>query len=468
VRPKEPSGILGILDLGECWGCALLVTFLFWTTPTFGAAGLPSGKVCDRNGVVLIEVETDANGGAKLDYPLGALGAQMLRGLDPAVLPRNGDTLHLTIDVQAQLAAENALRKIHRGCAVVMDSMSGDILAMASVPSFDPNNPDLATLEADPTEPLRNRALSANASPAATFLPITMLAGLAAGLRDFQHECTGVMQVDGRPMRCWINARGNPGAHGKQTFRDGMRNSCNIFFYQLGIAAGPEKICSVAMQLGLGKQTGIPVRDEEAGIVPNTEWLKKHYPKEEWSAGSTARLAIGQGYLLATPLQMTAMAGTIGNGGIVTRPRLIDRIVHADGRVSRPEATKEGGLDEVGILKGDVEVVRKAMIAVVNDSGGTGSRAATPDFVVGGRTGTSQFWRQQTTRDNNTAFVAFAESEKGHYAVGVFVEGAQSGGGVAAPLASKILANLEVPVPPEKLKPLEPAKGSLDFVGSVE
>jgi penicillin-binding protein 2 len=99
-------------------------------------------------------------------------------------------------------------------------------------------------------------------------------------------------------------------------------------------------------------------------------------------------------------------------------------------------------------------------------AGQQGSRPASAK--VGGRTGTSQFWRQQTTRDNITAFVAFAESDKGHYAVGVFVEGAQSGGGVAAPLASKILASLEVPVPPEKLKPLEPAKGSLDFVGSVE
>lgn len=446
----------------------LLLLVLLSTTPGFGAADLPHGKVCDRNGVVLIEVGADANGAAKLGYPLGALGAQMLRGLDPAVLPRNGDTLHLTIDVQAQLAAENALRKIHRGSAVVMDSTSGDILAMASVPSFDPNNPDLAALAADPTEPLRNRALSANSSPGATFLPVTMLAGLATGLRDFQHECTGVMQVDEGPMRCWINARGNPGAHGKQTFRDGMRNSCNIFFYQLGIAAGSEKICSVAMQLGLGKQTGISVRDEEGGIVPNTEWLKKHYPNEEWSAVSTAMLSIGQGYLLATPLQMTAMAGTIGNGGIITRPRLIDRMVGANGQSSLPETAEERRLDEVGIVPGDVEIVREAMLAVVNEPGGTGQRAATRGFVVGGRTGTSQIWRQHTTRDEITAFVGFAQSENRNFAVGVFVEGAKSGGNVAAPLASQILAALEMPAAAEELKPLEPAKGSLDFILSVD
>lgn len=431
------------------------------------STALPRGKVCDRNGVVLIEVGPDAKGGAKLGYPLGALGAQVLRGLDSAVLPRNGDTLHLTIDVQAQLAAENALRRIHRGSAVVMDSVSGDILAMASVPSFDPNNPDLAALEADPTEPLRNRALSANAPPGATFLPVTMLAGLAAGLRDFQHECTGSFDVGQRTvMRCWVASRGE-GGHGREGFHEGMRNSCNTFFYSLGIAAGPEKICAVAKQIGLGAKTGIPVRDEQAGLVPDTEWFKKHYPKQEWTDRHTASLGIGMGYILVSPLQMTVVAAAMGNGGKVVRPRLIDRTIGTDGKVNRPEVPEGRGFSEVGVLPSDVEIVHRAMLAVVNESGGSGSKAATPGFSIGGRTGTSQFFRGKDT-DTVAGFVAFADSDRGHYAVGVFVEGAQSGGGVAAPLASKILASLEVPVPPEKLKPLEPAKGSLDFVGSVE
>lgn len=426
---------------------------------------MPGGKVCDRNGVVLIEVAVDADGGMLLHYPFRAMGAQLLSNLDPDVLPRNGDTLYLTIDTQMQLAAEGALRKIHRGCAVVMDSANGDILAMASVPSFDPNLPDEDVLETDPAEPRRNRALTAR-TPGATFLPITMLAGLGAGFRNFPHECTGSIPVGGRTMNCWIKGS-DLGRHGNQTFQDGMRNSCNTFFYQLGIAAGGEKIRSVAMLLGLGKATGIPVRDEGAGLVAGVEWLRKHRPKDHWTDAHTANTAIGQGYLLATPLQLTAMAATIGNGGSVNQPRLVDRIVHENGTVSRPPSTPAVRLEEAGIGKDDVEIVRQSMMGCVNEPMGNARKAVTPGFLIGGRTGTAQFWSGKD-KETITSFIGFAASEKNDYAIGVFVEGAKSGGGVAAPLASKILAGLEVPAANSRFTPLEPAKGSLDFVSSVD
>ena len=159
------------------------------------------------------------------------------------------------------------------------------------------------------------------------------------------------------------------------------------------------------------------------------------------------------------------MAATIGQGGTVIKPRLIERIVHQDGTISRPEPIAPPELEEVGIRKEDVAVVRNAMRNSVNESGGNARKAATPGFLVGGRTGTSQIWRNGL-RDSVAAFVGFAESEKNHFAFGVFVLGAKSGGGVAAPLASQILAGLEAPVGQNELTPRDPAKGSFDFVES--
>ena len=440
----------------------LVAFFLVAAKPGIRAADDLVGRVCDRNGILLIEVRSTPDGGVVLSYPLRALGAQLLSGLDPAVLPRKGETLYLTIDVHAQLAAEHSLRKVPRGCAVVMNSGNGDILAMASVPSFDPNSPDLAALEADPADPRRNRAVSA-VPPGATFLPVTLLSGLAAGFRDFQHECTGSMAFGNQGMKCWIADKG--GGHGKETLNEGMRNSCSTFFYRFGMVAGVDKIGSVAATLGFGKASGIPVRNEAAGLVPGIAWLKKVNPQATWTDGYTANLAIGQGDLLATPLQMTAMAATIGQGGTVIKPRLIERIVHQDGTISRPEPIAPPELEEVGIRKEDVAVVRNAMRNSVNESGGNARKAATPGFLVGGRTGTSQIWRNGL-KDSVAAFVGFAESEKNHFAFGVFVLGAKSGGGVAAPLASQILAGLEAPVGQNELTPRDPAKGSFDFVES--
>lgn len=414
-------------------------------------------RICDRNGVMLAEISRKADGSVAFSCPFGAFAAHILRGLKPAQLPGLGETLYLTIDARVQMAAEQALRAVPRGAVVLLDPDNGDILAMASVPSFDANFGKDASLEKDPTGPLINRSLKAY-TPGATFLPVTALAGLEAGLGDFSHECKGPIEVSGRTMKCWINEKDRQ--HGRQELADGMKNSCNTFFYEYAIATGPDQLAKTARKLGLGEVTGLPLNDEAAGTVPDQAYLTTISPNEKWSDGYTANTGIGQGMVLVTPLQMAVMGATLANGGTVVRPRLIDRITKADGSAT---VTEQMALADR--LKPEyIKVVAEAMRRSVEDSDGNAQKAATPGYVVLGRTGTSQFWRDGQ-KDNITAFVGCAKSDEAEYAFSVFVQGAKSGGGVAAPLISRILTALK----DEKLEParLEPAKGSFDFVEAL-
>ncbi len=415
-----------------------------------------AGRICDRNGVVLVKVNRLPDGdGLFLTYPLGAFAAQLLR--DFKEIPQHGETVYLTIDAKAQMVVEQALRAVPRGTAVLMNPENGDILAMASVPSFAPSRGVGEALEKDPTAPLINRAIKAYV-PSATILPVTLLAGLAKGLKDFSHDCTGSIQIGGKTMKCWIGDKGT--GHGRQTLSDGMKNSCNTFFYECAIAAGPEKFEETARALGLGQPTGVPLQNEVAGVIPGPSYLAKISPNEKWSDGYTANTGIGQGMWLATPLQMAVVASAFANGGKVLKPQLIDRVVLADGTVKPiKQMNKISSIDPEHI-----KIVSAAMRRSVNESGGNANKAATPGFDVVGRTGTSQFWRNGQ-KDNVTAFVGFAKSGDAAYVFSVFIEGAKSGGGVAAPLASRILTALKEEK--TEVAPLEAAKGSFDFVDSL-
>ncbi len=423
-----------------------------------------SGTVCDCNGLPLILVRAGSAGSVQSEYPLKALGAQLLSDLSPTALPRNGEKVFLTIDARIQAIVEETLRKVGRASAVVINAENGDILAMASVPSFDPNDPDRKKLEQDPTLPLRNRALHAS-SPGATFLMVTALAGLAAGNRDFAHDCSGSTILGDRVMNCWIGDKGR--GHGQETLREGFKNSCNTFFYTYGIAAGQERLSDMARLLGLGRTSGIPVGDEAPGLVPGPAELKKMSPREAWTDGCTANAAIGAGLVQATPLQMTSVAATIGNGGTVHQLRLVDRVVRRDGNDFRPERKILARLSEEGVSADDLQILRSAMESSVNESGGNARKGDAPGFRVGGRTGTAQIWRSGT-KDSITAFVCFAKSEKATFGVGVFVFGAKSGGGVAAPLAARILTGIADPESHNDPMPFEAAAGGFHFVEAID
>jgi len=389
--------------------------------------------------------------------------------------PVQGNNVFLTIDARIQYFAEQALRAVGRGAAVVINPKNGDILAMASVPSYDPNLfiPAIATKEwneltKDETNPMLNRAISAYA-PGSTFKIPIALAGLRAGVGDRAFTCSGGVSYGDKFMKCWIFGKG---AHGTLHLPDAIKHSCNAFFYQYGNAAGINQIDAVGNMLGLGQRSGIPLSGEAPGVLPGPEWLAQINPRARWTQGLTANTSIGQGDVLASPLQMAMVVSAVANGGTVYYPRLIDRIVAQDGTVisQEPARVRASLIADAALTAEQLEKVRRGMWKVVNEGGGTAGRARIKGTEVAGKTGTAQFWRSGV-RDNHTWFLSFAPYEDPKYAVVVFVQGAKSGGGVSAPVAAKILEDvlkMDGGGDPPQLAALEPAKGNFRFVESVD
>jgi len=389
--------------------------------------------------------------------------------------PVQGSNVFLTIDARIQYFAEQAMRSVGRGAAVVVNPKTGDILAMASVPSYDPNVfiPSIAAKEwnvltSDETNPLLNRAISAYAPGSTYKIPIA-LAGLRAGIGNRAFTCTGGVTYGDKFMKCWIFDKG--GAHGTIGLSDAIKISCNAFFYQYGNAAGIDQIVAVGNMLGLGQKTGLPLSGESPGVLPSREWLAAANPRERWTSGRTANTAIGQGDVLASPLQMAMVTAAVANGGTVFYPRLVDRIVSQDGQAvsQEPARVRANLLTDGGLTPEQIEKVRRGMWEVVNEGGGTAGRARIKNFAVAGKTGTAQFWRSGV-KDNHTWFIAFAPYDDPEYAVVVFVQGAKSGGGVSAPIAAKILDDIHkmTEEKPIQLAALSPAAGNFRFVESID
>lgn len=365
--------------------------------------------------------------------------------IEEEIEPQQGARVFLTIDAKIQYIVEQALRVVGRGAAVVMDPNNGAILAMASVPSFDPNqfiptisNADWKRLINDPTDPLTNRALGAYA-PGSIFKICTALAGIRAGIGDKEFTCSGGVQYGNKFMKCWVlTAKPPQPPHGPLHLSDAIKKSCNAFFYQYGNAAGIDQIDAVGIMLGLGKKTGLPLNGEAPGALPGPAWLAVNVPKEHWTTGHTANVAIGQGFVLATPIQMAVIGSAIANGGICYAPRLVQKVVAQDGTVLEEDPIKIN-MDlkkEGGFTDEQLEKVRLGMWKVVNEEGGTARKARLKKNIVAGKTGTAQFWRGHI-KDNHTWFLCFAPYDHPKYVVCVLVQGAKSGGAVAAPLGAK-------------------------------
>jgi penicillin-binding protein 2 len=408
--------------------------------------------------------EPDPEGKSQIEHACnkwlrGQPGARILHRTPKGVIEREvkriepipGNNVFLTIDARLQYIVERALRDAGAGraAAVVVDPNSGDILAMASVPSYDPNvfipsvpAADWKKLIDDGTDPLTNRAVQGYA-PGSIYKVVTSLAELRAGIPPTKtFTCSGGVQYGNKFMKCWIAGRGT---HGALNLPDAIKNSCNAYFYQAGNAAGIDQLVAVGEALGLGKKTGIPLSGESGGILPGPKWLNIANPAERWSDGHTANVSIGQGYVLTSPLQMAMVAATIANRGTAFVPRLVYRVVDQNGADARDPksghviATQpkiHADLRRAGISREQVDAVREGMKRVVAD--GTGRRAQIAGVQVAGKTGTAQFWRGEI-QDNHTWFIAFAPFDAPRFAICVMVQGAKSGGGVSAPIAREIL-----------------------------
>jgi penicillin-binding protein 2 len=364
--------------------------------------------------------------------------------------PQQGANVYLTIDARIQAIAEEALRAVGRGAAVVVDPNNGDILAMTSVPSYDPNTfipsikaKDWEVLQKDETNPLVNRAVSAF-PPGSTFKLFTSLAGLRRGLAKAKFTCYGGVSYGDHYFQCWVSEKHY--THGTLTLADAIKVSCNAFFYQYGNAAGIDSIDRVGELLGLGQPSGLNLTGEQPGVLPGPDWMRIHYPQERWSQAYTANVSIGQGYDLCTPLQMAMAYSTIANGGISYYPRLVKKVLNQNGtpaldengKIAVPEEPKVHADFRGEISREDMELERRGFWKVVNEDGGTGGRARLSNVQVAGKTGTAQA-TYHGREDTIAWFICWAPFDQPKYTVAVMVQGGEHGGSVAGPIAARIM-----------------------------
>src|SRR5216684_2310138 len=292
------------------------------------------------------DVEGKSNVEKAMDeYLRGQPGVRYLRrnakGVIDGVLredpPKQGANVFLTIDARIQAIAEEALRAIGRGAAVVVDPNNGNVLALTSVPSFDPNTfipsikaKDWKALQKDEADPLVNRAISC-LPPGSTFKLITSLAGLrgAKNLAGAKYSCGGGVSYGDHFFQCWVASKHY--THGTLSLADAIKVSCDSFFYQYGNAAGIQSIDVIGKMLGIGEESGLQLSGEQTGNMPGPEWMQIHHPQERWSQAQTANVSIGQGYTLVSPLQLAMAYATVANGGICYYPRLVDKVLNQDG-----------------------------------------------------------------------------------------------------------------------------------------
>jgi penicillin-binding protein 2 len=360
--------------------------------------------------------------------------------------PTVGNSVVLTIDAAVQKQAEKAFGD-QAGAAVALDVNSGEVLAFVSTPSFDPSlfsgklPADIwkSYLE-DKRHPLENKALTGQYPPGSTFKVITALAGLENGVinESTSVNCSGSYELGGSVFKCW-----NKHGHGTTSLKKSLRESCDVYYYQLGERLGVDLIAQTAKKFMLGAPLGIGLINEKPGLIPTSVWKQKRFGKR-WYHGETLPVAIGQGYVLMTPIQLASMISTVANDGTIYRPFLVKRIVDADGKPLkefRPEI-----IGRTGISPDKFRLVKQGLFAVVNEPGGTGGMARLNDVRVAGKTGSAQVVKLRDSRRatpyqyrDHALFVAFAPYDKPEIAVAVVVEHGEHGGSAAAPIAGRIL-----------------------------
>jgi len=342
-----------------------------------------------------------------------------------------GHTLVLALDRELQ---EEAARQLQgrSGAVVAMDPWTGEVLAMASSPSFDPNlfsvgisEQDWQRLSADRRNPLLNRATASAYEPGSVFKVVTGLAALQEGraASSSRFLCKGSLQLGRWVFRDLV-------AHGVVDFTTGVAQSCNVMFWTLGLALGPDLLAEYAQRLGFGSPTGVDLPLEVPGMIPDPAYKQRTW-QEPWYPGDTLNMAIGQGFVLVTPLQVARAMSAVANGGILLRPRLVRAVVSPEGHVVRtfsPEAQARLPVSDQALA-----ALRRGLVAVVDR--GTGQAARVEGLQVAGKTGSAE-----TARGRPHAwFAGYAPASQPRIVVVVLVEHGYRGGVSAAPIARAIL-----------------------------
>ena len=351
-------------------------------------------------------------------------------------LGRPGTSLELTLDAGLQQEAEHLMAdKV--GAIVALDPRDGAIRALVSAPAYDPNlfarrlaAADWRALVEDTRHPLQNRALQSAYSPGSVFKIVLATAGLAEGVIVPSHteSCPGWATYYGRRFHCW-----KKGGHGRLDLEGALQHSCDVYFYALGHRLGIDRIARYARMFEFGAPTGIDLEGERGGLVPDSAWSER-VRGHPWYPGETISVAIGQGALLTTPLQMATMMAVVANGGRLVTPHLVAANARADER-------------RLPIAAGVLEPVRRGLWRVVNEPGGTGGSARVPGWEIAGKTGTVQVVSQEAYSDtsqvpwelrNHAWFAAYGPAARPELVVVVFVEHGGMGSRAAAPIAKAL------------------------------
>jgi penicillin-binding protein 2 len=383
------------------------------------------------------------NGGRQVE--VNALGRKIkvLGNLEP----NPGNNLFLTLDLALQQTAEEAMTG-YKGAVVVMDPRNGDILALASKPDFDPNlfargiTPEnWKNITGNPSRPLQNRATQGQYPPGSIFKIITAIAGLEEKVitPESSFYCGGSLTHGNRDFLCWKKE-----GHGRIGLRQAIVESCDVYFYQLGLLLGVDRIAKHAFEFGFGKPTGYPLGNEKSGLIPTSSW-KMRRVGIPWQTGETLSTAIGQGFNLVTPLQIASMLTAVANGGKIYQPRLVQAIQAPYGETLNEFHPQV--LNDVNVSPKTMEFIREALWGVINLPNGTGGRARIPGFDVAGKTGTAQVVQRREGKNDPTSpdlqdhawFACFAPAQQPQIVVAVLLENGGGGGANAAPVARKIL-----------------------------
>lgn len=383
-------------------------------------------------------------GGAQVEVNARGKIMQVLNEV-PAV---PGDNLHLTIDLDLQKYAVELLGE-EAGSVVAMDPDTGEVLCMASTPAFDENlfvtgmtDSQWKELVNNPLRPLENKSIQGKYPPGSIFKMIPAAAGLEEGIItcDEKYFCSGRYFYGDRFFRCW-----NQYGHGNIDIKQALVESCDVYFYKLGVKLGVDKLADYSRLFGLGSKTGIEIENEEAGIVPDSKWKMKRFGRS-WQGGETLSVIIGQGYNLVTPLQMAVMTSAFANGGSLVKPFLVKKIVDSKGHTVKESAgsvKKDLGIDEKYL-----EVINEGLDLVVNSPSGTGYSIKSDKIKIAGKTGTAQVVSSEKYKMSkgkrkkwlpHAWFIAFAPVENPKIAVAVLVEHGEHGSATAAPIAKSII-----------------------------
>jgi len=344
--------------------------------------------------------------------------------------PVPGEALTLTIDTDLQLIAAEAFPDDGKGAVICLNPKNGEILALYSSPTFDPNDlsrgikPDAwEAISSDPKSPLLNRVIQAAYPPGSTFKPVTALIAMEKGLFSPtapECVCYGGMHFGRRRFSCWKEM-----GHGHIDFIQGLAQSCDVYFYKLGIRVGLEDLTHGALGLGLGAKTGVDLPNEVAGLIPTLDWYNRTFGPSNWGRGVIMNLSIGQGEILITPLQLARLYATICNGGKLVVPHIVktgDDLT--SGRITLPD-------------ENNLQLLLTALTEAVNGDHGTGDLAAvrSRDITVAGKTGTSE----NPHGEDHALFVGYAPADNPEILCAVIVEESGHGGSVAAPIVGEIL-----------------------------